>query len=120
MIGINWKSIKGPLLRLGTITLWLLSSALALWEILVVRALMVRVTTGVLVRLAGLSEIRATVWGYRVGAVATLFMAIFALVIVLGGLDARQDRIGKYPAWKVLLWLLGGQVAIFGIAYIFS
>ena len=93
MIENNHTILNGPVGRILVIGLWLLTAVLAAWEIFIVRALVVRLTTKLLMSLGGLSLIMANVWAYRTGAVAVLVMGVFALAIVLGGMDMQMERI---------------------------
>lgn len=102
-----------------TFVLWALTAFLAVWEIFVIRAMVVRVATRYFMSQAGLTRTMASVHANTYGKGATLFMALIAIMVVILGFDYHFAHVGKRRSWKTFAWTLGIQGLILGLGFVF-
>lgn len=115
----NIFSPKNLGLHALTFVLWALTAFLAIWEIFVVRAIVVRIATRYFMGQVGLTRTMAGVHANTYGKGVTLFMALIAIMVVLLGFDYHFAHVSERRSWKIFAWTLGIQVAILGLGFVF-
>ena len=106
------KSFKKIVLKGISMLLWALTAYLAGYQIFLIRSIVSRVYLNLLenfsVNITVMERLSAT----GVGNIASLIMAIIAIVIVVGGFDYHWSHAGERRSFKLLAWTLVFQLSI--------
>jgi hypothetical protein len=106
------KSTKNIALKVVSMLLWALTAYLAGYQIFLMRAIVTSVYLKLLenfdVPINVLERLSAT----GVGNIASLLMAILAIVIVVGGFDYHWSHGGEPRSFKILALTLAFQLSI--------
>jgi len=102
------------LVAVTALSLWLTTSALALVEIIVVRALVLRVYGRFF---AGRAD---SAVAYAGGAALSIWimipLAILAIAVLIGGADYHSRRLGQPASWKVFSRTIAVELSILVLA----
>jgi hypothetical protein len=96
-------------------SLWLLTAIIAGYQVFIARYLITNLYFLFLDRLSLPINVLERLSATGVGNIAALFMAIIAIVIVVGGFDYHWTRGGTKKSNKVLLWTFLFQIVVFGL-----
>jgi hypothetical protein len=113
------EAVKKPAVYVSIVVLWLVTSLIAFWEIMTVRALVIRVLIRCYMARDGLSLIMANARADPYGRVTAIIMTFIAIVIVVFGFDYHFDNAGKPKSWKLFAWTFGFQFLLLALAFIF-
>ncbi len=113
------EAVKKPAVYVSVVVLWLLTSLFAFWEIMTVRALVIRVAIRTFMERDGLSLIMANARADPYGKVVAIVMTIIAIFIVVFGFDYHFEYAGKPKSWKFFGWTFGFQILLLALAFIF-
>lgn len=105
---------KGTLIFLSML-LWALSAIIAGYQIFLTRHIVRYFYIRTLQLLSLPSSITERLTATAVGNIAALFMAFFAMAIVIFGFDFHWSCAGKRRSFKVLRWTFLFQFTIFAI-----
>lgn len=88
--------------------LWAATAALGLWEIVVIREMLLRVY--------------ARFWSDYWSAAAlrnwtVLVLGLVWIVVVIGGGEYHYRRLGQRRSWRLFGWTIAGELAILVLAY---
>jgi hypothetical protein len=110
-------AVKKPAIYLSVMVLWLLTSFIAIWEILTARALVIRASIRIFMERDGLSLIMANAKADPYGKLAAIIMTIFAIFIVVFGFDYHFEHAGKSKSWRFFAWTLGFQILVLAVSW---
>jgi hypothetical protein len=118
---LNIKRLLGakPIIYLGAFSLWAITSALAVFQIMLVRSMILRVLTRYFAAHGSPSELLARARADPFSKLAALVMTLFALAVLIGGFDFHFDNAGKRRSWVVFGWTLGIQLGLLLLIYLF-
>lgn len=102
-----------------TFVLWALTAFLAVWEIFVVRAIVMRVATRYFMSQVGLTRTMAGVHANNYGKGSTVLIALIAIMVVILGFDYHFAHVGERRSWKVFAWTLGIQGLVLVLGFLF-
>ena len=118
MLKTQTSTSKKPSDYLVTYGLWLGTSILAIYEISLVRELVISLYAWWLVVSDRTAQVRASFEAAALGQAVTIVMAIVAIAIIIGGFEYHHKRVGEARALKVLLWTLGIQVFVLALGLV--
>jgi len=104
---------------LMTFGLWLATAALAVWEIPGVADLVVGIYARYLTATQAVAQVAENFMGSVLGQGTALVMGLFAVVVIIGGFEYHQRRVGQPESLKVLGWTLGIQLILATLVVIF-
>jgi hypothetical protein len=110
------RLIKMPLIYGVTILLWLLTSFFAFWQIMTVRALVIRLATRYYHH-QGMSLLMANVNADPFGKITAIIMTVIAIFVVVFGSDYHFDYAGQSKSWKFFAGTFGYQIALFALVF---
>lgn len=96
--------------------LWGVTAYLAIYEIFLVRSIVSTIYLGVLERLSQPINVLEKLSATGLGNVASLIMAILAVVIVVGGWDYHWKFGGEPRSFRLLGWTLTFQLALLALS----
>ena len=111
------QAVKKPAIYVTVVVLWLLTSFIAIWEILIARALVIRASIRHFMERDGLSLIMANAKADPYGRLAAIIMTIIAIFIVIFGFDYHFEHAGKSKSWRFIAWTFGFQILILAISW---
>jgi hypothetical protein len=106
------KSIKRIMLRGISMLLWAVTAYLAGYQVFLVRSITTRIYLSLLERMSIPINVLERLSATGVGNIASLIMAIIAIVIVVGGFDYHWNHGGGLRSFKLLAGTLIFQVFI--------
>jgi hypothetical protein len=99
------KQISAGVLAL---ILWIVTAAVGLWEIVVVRQMLLRVY----------GRFGSDYWvGVSLGNWVVLLLAFVWLAFVVGTGEYHRGHVGQRSSWKVFGWTIAVEVAILVLAF---
>jgi len=107
------KLVKQPTIYIVTIILWLLTSFGAFWQIMTVRAMVLRVVTRYGMNNQDLTLIMANAKADPYGKITAIFMTVIAFFVVVYGSDYHFDYAGQPKSWRLFAWTFGVQIFLF-------
>ena len=113
------EAVKKPAVYVSVVVLWLFTSIFAFWEIMIIRALVIRVLIRYYMAQEGLSLIMSNARADVFGKVAAILMTIFAIFVVVFGFDYHFEHAGEPKSWKLFGWTLGFQFLLLALAFFF-
>lgn len=115
MLSTQTSESRKPSDYLATYGLWLGTVILAIYEISLVREIILSIYAWFLVISDRTAQVRADFQAAALGQGVTIVMAILAIAIIIGGFEYHHRRVGDPKALKILLWTLGVQIVILAI-----
>lgn len=112
-------SLRRVVVYVGVFLLWVITSGLAVLEIMLVRSLLLRVLTRYFAGHGSPSELLARARADPISKLGALLMTLLALLIVVGGFDFHLGNAGKRRSWVVFGWTLGIQLGLLLLVYLF-
>lgn len=107
--------IRNIILKGISLILWGITAYLAVYEIFLVRSIVSKIYLGVLERLSQPINVLENLSATGLGNIASLIMAVVAVVIVVGGWDYHWKYAGEPRSFKLLGWTLAFQIAVLGL-----
>lgn len=114
------KFSKNVLHKILVVILWGLTSLLAGYEIFLVRSIVEQIYFRILVRYSETINMTDRLSATGIGNIASLFMAILAIVIVVGGIDYHWSNAGESRSYKWFAITLAFQLAVFALYIILN
>ncbi len=114
------KFSKNVLHKVLVVFLWGLTSLLAGYEIFLVRRIVEMIYFRILARWSETINMTDRLSATGIGNIASLFMAILAIVIVVGGIDYHWSNAGEPRSYKWFVITLAFQLAVFVPYIIFN
>jgi hypothetical protein len=97
------------------VLLWLVTAAVGLWEIFIIRDMVFRIYARFLP--AGTSNLGPEYWsGVAMGGWLLVILSILWIAIIIGGGEYHFKRIGQPRSWKVFGWTIGIELFILVLA----
>ena len=112
MLKTQTSTSKKPGDYLATYGLWLGTSTLAVYEISLVREIVISIYAWWLMVSDRAVQYKASFEAAALGQGVTIVMAIIAIAVIIGGFEYQHKRVGEARAMKVLLWTLAIQVFV--------
>lgn len=106
--------------KILVIFLWVLTSVLAGYEIFLSRRIVEVIYFLVLRSLSENINMTDRLSATGLGNIASLVMAILAIVIVVGGIDYHWTHAGEPRSYKLFAWTLAFQIGVFGLYVILN
>ena len=97
---------------LVTYGMWLLTAVLAVYQIALVREIVLSIYAWFLFLTGRNAQVRTDFETAALGQGVIVVMAIFAIAVIIGGFEYCHKRVGDAKALKILGWTLGIQVLI--------
>ena len=94
--------------------LWVLTSALAFWEILVIREIILRLYLHFVP--VDLSQRAATSGIAVLSTWIFVPLAILFIAVAIGGAEFHYRRVGQARSWQVFGWTLAAEISILVLA----
>jgi hypothetical protein len=103
---------------LATYGMWLMTAILAVYQIALVREIVLSIYAWVLFWTGRNAQVRTDFEAAALGQWVTIVMAILAIVLIIGGFEYYHKRVGDAKALKILSWTLGIQGLILLIGFV--
>jgi hypothetical protein len=95
------------------IIIWLVTAALGIWEIVIVRELFFRfVASFRAVGISGYQAIRQSSAASSVGILLILVLAIVWVAAFLGGVEYHRRHLGQPGSWKLITCTMAAELSI--------
>lgn len=106
---------RSVLLAVLAFLLWIVTAAVGLWEIIIVRDMVLRVFA----RFWGNREHFGTdYWvAVQLGQWTVVLLALVWIVLVIGSGEYHYRRLGQRSSWRLFGWTIAGELAILVLAY---
>ena len=104
--------LKNIVLKGVSLILWAVTAYLAVYEIFLVRSIVSKIYLGVLDRLSLPINVLEVLSATGLGNIASLIMAVVAIVIVVGGWDYHWKFRGDPRSFKLLGWTFAFQIVV--------
>ena len=114
------KSFKKLALKTLSMLLWALTAYLAGYQIFLIRSIVSSVYLNLLENYSVPITVLERLSASGIGNIASLIMAIIAIVIVVGGFDYHWSHGGEPRSFKVLAWTFVYQLSIQGLYILVS
>ncbi len=111
----NPKSYRQIILQGVSMLLWALTALLAGYEVFLTRHIVSRLYLKILDRLSLPINVLERLGATGLGNIASLIMAILAIMIVVGGFDYHWSHGGEKRSFKLLGWTFGFQIIILAL-----
>jgi len=98
--------------------MWLGTAVLSVYEIGLIRNIVLSICAWLMVLSGRNLQVRATFQGSAVSQIFTILMAIVAIITINGGFEYIHKRVGQAAVLKMLAWILGVQVFILALRLI--
>ena len=99
--------------------LWFATSWLAVQEIFLARAMVISIYFRVLDRFEVPVNVLERLSASATGNLASLGMAVVAIVIVIGGFDYHWSHVGEKRSYKIFAWTFAFQIVFLIITNLF-
>lgn len=97
-----------------TFILWLVTGALAFWEMVVIREMALRTYARFFP--GDTSSVAAYEGGVALGTWIMVPLVILAIAVLIGGAEYHYKHLGQPQSWKVFSWTLALELSILVLA----